>query len=70
MFKVKSVANTKYLLNADKPVGNAPVVVNLITVPAVNPWLASVISAGLAIEIVQVEPEVTNSPGLYIVKSM
>jgi hypothetical protein len=55
------------------PVGKAPVVVNLITSPAANPWLVSVITAGFAMLIVQVEPvgvAVINSPGWITVMSM
>ena len=55
------------------PVGNAPVVVNLTTSPATNPWLFNVITAGLAMLIVQVVPvgvDVINSPGWITVMSM
>ena len=48
-------------------------VVNFITSPALNPWLVSVTTAGLAIDTVQVVPvgvEDMNSPGWNTVMSM
>ena len=70
---VSPAASTKYLSRILTPVGGVPVEVNFIASPATNPCPTSVISAGLATDIVHTVPTgvaVINSPGLNTVRSM
>ena len=51
-------AITKYTTSGNRPVGKAPVVVNITLYPAVNPWPAKVTTPGVAMLIVAVEADV------------